>query len=215
MGLATVDPSGGLILEHRRQHELDLVRLASNGSVDRSFADDGMAEIQLPGKEGLRITSVVVGAESCIILGGLIEAVPANDQPRSAFIVSRLLTDGMLDRHFAKRGWMTTSFPRSVKVNSAQAKLDQQGRLVIAGTANTSEDSRGEFVVARYLMSKLTPEAVGRGLKPPWEPPGASRPCSGRSDEPVARRSSPRAYPNSTTTDRSAAASPALQLVLP
>ena len=152
MSLATVDPSGGLILEHRRQHELELVRLASNGSVDESFADDGMAEIQLPRKEGLRITSVVVDAENRIILGGFFEAVPANHQPRSAFVVARLLADGTLDPHFGKRGWITTSFARSVKINSAQAKLDQQGRLVIAGTANTSGDSNGEFVVARYLM---------------------------------------------------------------
>jgi uncharacterized delta-60 repeat protein len=150
MHLSALEPSGAVILSHRQSHTLDLSRLSPDGTPDQSFGRGGVAKVRLPMKAGLEITSVVGDKEGRIFVAGFVASIPARHQP-GAFVVARLRADGRLDPHFGEQGWAITSFPRPLEVTSAQAKLDPQGRLVVAGTTATRKNPDGGFVVARYL----------------------------------------------------------------
>jgi uncharacterized delta-60 repeat protein len=150
MHLSALAPSGAVILSHRQSHTLDLSRLSPDGTPDQTFGRGGVAKVHLPMKAGLEITSVVANREGQSFVAGFVASIPARHQP-GAFVVARLLDDGRLDPHFGKQGWAITSFPRPLEVTSAQAKLDAQGRLVVAGTTATRKNPDGGFVVARYL----------------------------------------------------------------
>ena len=150
MHLAALEPSGAVILSQRQPHRLDLSRLSPNGTPDQSFGRGGVAKVRLPTKAGLEITSVVADGKGRIFVAGFAASVPARHQ-LGAFVVARLLADGRLDSLFGEQGWTITSFPRPLEVTSAQAKLDPQGRLVVAGTTATPKNPDGGFVVARYL----------------------------------------------------------------
>lgn len=152
MHLSALAPSGAMILSHRQSHTLDLSRLSPDGSPDQNFGQDGMVKVRLPMTAGLEITSVVADRERRIFIAGFVASISARHQP-SAFVVARLRADGRLDPRFGKQGWVTTSFPRPLEVTSAQANLDPQGRLVVAGTTVTRKNPDGGFVVARYLTN--------------------------------------------------------------
>lgn len=93
---------------------------------------------------------VLVDELGRVLIVGFAAGNPAKHR-RAALILARVLSTGKLDREFGADGWVTTALPRSLELTSAEAKLDAQGRLVVAGTAVRPGSSDGGFLVARYL----------------------------------------------------------------
>ncbi len=149
--LGALEPSGGVIVDYLRRHTLVLKRIAPSGTTDTSFGSDGVADVSLPTRPGLQVSSVLVDEQSRVLICGFVEGNPAKHR-RAAFIVARVLADGRLDREFGADGWVTTALPRLLKLTSAQAKLDGQGRLVVAGTVVKQSGPGASFLVARYLL---------------------------------------------------------------
>jgi len=156
LNLAVLEPSGAMILSYRRDQTLSVASLRRDGRPDESFGQGGMAKVHLPFEVGFHVRPVAVDARGRILLAGFIGSpVPmrAKRLPRrSGLVVSRLLPSGELDRGFGNRGWIITHFPRPLEVTSAQATLDPQGRLVVAGTVTKPHHRDGGFAIARYLL---------------------------------------------------------------
>ena len=150
--LAALEPSGGVIVDHRQGGTLTLKRLSPSGTPEPNFGSGGVAKVSLLARPGLRISSFLVDEDGRVLVAGFVEGNPAKSQ-RAAFIIARVLANGKLDPTFGADGWVTTAVPRSLKLTSAQARRDSQGRLVIAGTTARSGSSRGGYLVARYLLS--------------------------------------------------------------
>jgi hypothetical protein len=149
--LAALEPSGRVIVDRRQGHTLTLKRLSPSGSPQPNFGSGGVAKIRLPARSGLHVSTVLVDEQARVLIVGFVEGNRAEHQ-RAALIVARVLANGKLDRDFGADGWVTTAFPRSLKFTSAQAKLDAQGRLVVAGAAAMPGNSDGGYLVARYLL---------------------------------------------------------------
>ena len=150
--LAALEPSGGVVVDRLQGHTLTLKRLSSAGTVVPGFGHGGEVKVRLPERAGLQVSSVLVDEQGRILVTAFVEGRPGKHR-RAAFTLARVSADGRLERGFGEDGWVTTAFPRSFVLTSARAKLDAQGRLIVAGMAVKSGDPGGGFLVARYLLS--------------------------------------------------------------
>lgn len=153
MQLAALEPSGAVIASRLRSHDLLLSRFSPTGLRDAAFGRDGSARVRLPRVAGLKISSVLIEKGGDILVVGFSEGRASSKEPDS-FLVARLSHAGTLDPNVGVHGWVRTDFPPKLELSSAQGKLDQQGRLVVAGTASTSNNEDAGFLVARYLLPK-------------------------------------------------------------
>ena len=152
---AFAEPSGVLVLSRRHGKTLSVVRIRPDGGRDMSFGRHGVAEVPLPVRVGLHVRPVAVDSSGRILLAGFIGSPigsPKKGQPRSAFVVARLRPDGSPDLRFGSRGWIFTPPPRPLEITGAQATLDRQGRLVVAGSVVKRAKRAPAFAVARYLL---------------------------------------------------------------
>lgn len=139
-----------------------IVRCNSAGALDTSFGGDGI--VSTPIFRSDRAEAVVVQADGKIIAAG-----SASDFGVSDFALVRYNTDGSLDTSFGEDGIVTTDFGSYDSINSL--KIDAEGRIVAAGTANNETDS--DFAIARYLADGSLDTTFGDGGKV-MSPIGAS-----------------------------------------
>jgi uncharacterized delta-60 repeat protein len=153
--LAEVEPSGAMILAGGRGDTLGLARLLPDGKRDMSFGDHGLARIVPPHAARASVGPAAVDGRGRILLVGLLKPPRrgrhGEGQGPGAFMVGRLLADGRPDPTFGRHGWIITRFPGSLEVTSADGTLDDQGRLVVAGST-AGHGPYGGFVIARYLL---------------------------------------------------------------
>jgi hypothetical protein len=154
MHMAALEPSGAMIVSRRQSRALILGRLTPTGARDPRFGSGGSAKVDLPSGSDLTIASVLVEKSGGgILVVGYRKGTSTKRGPAS-FLVARLFGDGKIDRGFGDHGWVRTAFPRPLEITSAQATLDRQGRLVVAGETATPGDPEGAFLVARYLLRR-------------------------------------------------------------
>ena len=163
-----------------------VARLRSNGRLDRSFANGGIANIGTPARiyEG-GYASLAVGRHGEIYAGA--ETCNAGET-RCGFAVSRLRRDGAVDRSFGQDGTTSVLFPggessppsiaiaRGGKVlvaglmcprgylrdcNLALARLDRHGRLDSSfGHGGTLSASVGRGGRCRSIRAQFSPTAL-------------------------------------------------------
>ncbi len=153
MQLAALEPSGAVIASRLRSHVLLLSRFSPAGLRDAAFGRDGSARLRLPRVGGLKISSVLIEKGGGIVVVGFSEGGTSSKEAAS-FLVARLSHDGKTAPNLGVDGWVRTDFPPALELSSAQGKLDQQGRLVVAGTASTSKTEDAGFLVARYVLPR-------------------------------------------------------------
>lgn len=112
-----------------------VARYNSDGSLDTTFAEDGIAEtsISFSVAEGVAIQD-----DGKIVVAG-------NTFDGEDFAVVRYNSDGSLDTTFAGDGIQTTSFGLSDA--AYDVVLQSDGKIVVAGS---TYDGLGDFAVARY-----------------------------------------------------------------
>lgn len=150
-----VEPSGALILDERYGRTLKLVEVDPEGNPYPGFGEEGVAKVRLPAVVGLHLEPAAVDTKGRILLAGFVGSpisVPEKGQPRSSFVLARLLPDGRPDPSFGRHGWLFTHLPGKRELISTQATLDPKGRLLIGGMVTKPHHHNGAFTVARYLL---------------------------------------------------------------
>jgi uncharacterized delta-60 repeat protein len=178
-----VAPGGRIVLAGRISgfynfgSSYGVARFNADGSLDRSFADGGVASDDLPSAGLLEAaeyaTAVRVQDDGKVLVVGVhaqeapyenypVEGPPANF---SDWAVFRLNADGTLDHDFGEDGHVATSFGWADSPGAAA--LTPDGKLVVAG-AGQLPDTDADFALARYDLvdpHPITGRIEGRILK--------------------------------------------------
>ncbi|MGE0614354.1 MAG: hypothetical protein AB7P04_01825 [Bacteriovoracia bacterium] len=153
----------GTRLDSRRSQNFTVLRLLENGQVDESFGARGVATSTFYGSFN-RAYGMRVQADGKIVVAGY--AMPGRS---SHFAVVRFTPEGELDVSFGRYGQVTTDFSESLAMArdlSADVayglELDEEGRIVLAGLANSSGEAADGFAMVRYLENGRLDRSFGR-----------------------------------------------------
>ncbi|MBS0445302.1 MAG: hypothetical protein JSR59_05045 [Proteobacteria bacterium] len=151
---------------------------AAPGDLDPGYGQGGMATLRLPDNPSLPNDAVLQND------GKLLVAAALNNTPRAtqAFGVIRVTATGQLDGGFGRNGVASANFTNFINTPSAMALLPD-GRIVVAGTATSSDGTLNEFAVARFTPRGLLDRTFGSGGKVTTSfvgvrPGGASNPAT-------------------------------------
>lgn len=124
-------------------HDLAMVRLNEDGSVDSSFAANGKLTMDYSSSTEL-FGGVIVGKNQELYVGGTI-TLPT---PSSNFAVASFDKDGNLNTSFGSGGFLLTAV-NGKQSNSLHMTRQKDGKLVQVGTIMTS-GTNTDVAVARY-----------------------------------------------------------------
>ncbi len=136
----------GEILDATSHWYFGVFRYTAGGSLDRTFAGEGFAEIDLGAAEFAH--AVAIQRNGRIVVAG--EA----DCPYAVcFALVRFLPDGRLDRSFGAGGVVRTMFSRYGASRAYDVAVQPDGRIVAVGMRFRGNDAQNDelFAVARYL----------------------------------------------------------------
>src|SRR5262245_24152882 len=141
-----------------------IARLHPDGSLDRSFGDNGRATVELGGDDELR--SMALQPDGKILLAGVSDlGYPDNTFAEARFGLARLEPDGEIDHGFGNDGKVVTPFSRY----AAALDLTVQGNGDISLAGLRSADPQGSFesdlAMARYESDGDLDTSFGQGGK--------------------------------------------------
>jgi uncharacterized delta-60 repeat protein len=147
-GPFVIDTVGKILLAGGNNGNFAVGRLKSDGTVDTTFGNGGLAEavgmsISLGG------SSLALQTDGKILEGGGVSA---------CFGVVRYTPDGILDTTFGNGGLVITPFPDLSVGGVTNLALQTDGKIVAAGT-----DSSGNIVLARYNADGTLDTTFGSG----------------------------------------------------
>ncbi len=117
-----------------------LARLNTDGSIDQTFADDGVLLASLDTNEG-HCTSIAVDGEDRIVAAGW-----ASTDGGSDLAIFRCLADGSPDPAFGTNGWVTATLAEFTFV--WDMALQPDGKILVCG--GTYTDNVPDIFVARF-----------------------------------------------------------------
>lgn len=130
-------------------HDFAVVKLTTNGSLDRTFDFDGRATIafDLGGQNDDRATSLGV-QNGKIVVGGFAQI---DGQGNDDFAITRLNSNGSLDRTFDGDGKATVSFDvgGDKQDRAASLAIQANGQIVLAGSVQMDASGDFDFAVVR------------------------------------------------------------------
>ena len=130
-------------------NDIALARLKTDGSLDTSFTGDGRKFIGFnnDGQGDDRGAAVKIQADGRIVVVGYAQAGGTGNDD---FAISRVTTNGTLDRSFSSDGKKTIAFNLGGTGNDRASSVDIQtdGGIVVAGSASSAQGD-GDFAVAR------------------------------------------------------------------
>ena len=121
-----------------------LVRFNSNGSLDGTFATRGGATTGFAAMNLAGAFAIAIQSNGDIVAVGQAGNSTVS-QLTLSFALARYVTSGQLDKTFGNNGTVTTSFGNNGVALISGVALQIDGKIVVAGDANSS------FAVARYL----------------------------------------------------------------
>lgn len=127
-----------------RKQDLALTRLTRGGRRDPSFSGDGRLILRHPDTQF--IEGVAVQKDGRIIIA----SSSGND-----ILLVRVTSAGKLDRSFSEDGYVVLD--SGLRDLSAGVEVDQQGRIVAAGTFGREAGSAGDPAEADFAAARLTP----------------------------------------------------------
>lgn len=146
--------------------DFKLVRLNTDGTLDASFSGDGKAYVafDLGGTNDDRaLDAVQLPNGKLIVVGGAEVATDDTD-----IAVVRLNVDGSRDTSFDSDGRVTFSFgldPAFPRDLASSVALDENGNLLVAGSAEKGGPIANDFAIARLTPAgALDPNFGGDGL---------------------------------------------------
>jgi uncharacterized delta-60 repeat protein len=137
-----------------RQPGAALIRLRSDGEVDRSFGRRGIVRTTTGSR--LRAHDMAIAPNGKIVLAGAAND-PATGEAFAAAV--RYLPNGKLDLGFGEAGFFIRDFGIESVLYSALAEPD--GRVVVAGRTNDAEsrfpEAESVYHEARFLLMRFMP----------------------------------------------------------
>jgi len=120
-------------------------RYTAGGSLDRSFAGGGFAEIDLGNAEFAH--AVAIQRNGRVVVAG-----EADCRFAVCFALVRFLPDGRLDRSFGANGVVRTMFARYGASRAYDVAVQPDGKIVAVGMRFRGTDAQDDelFAVARY-----------------------------------------------------------------
>ena len=112
-------------------------RLTPSGALDSTFSGDGIQTVDVGSADDA--WGVAVQPDGKIVAVG------------PGFTVLRLLADGQLDPRFGTGGVVQTTLRDPSLRDDAAAVLVRNGKIVVAGTADSPDFTTADFAVVRYL----------------------------------------------------------------
>lgn len=122
-----------------------VLRIAPDGKLDRSFGKDGQARLRLGPGFGTRLDSLAVDSRGRVLVGGTIEARKGN-----SIVLLRVSARGHWETNFGPYGRVATPVPGLAERESSGLFFDRRGRLVTLHLY--ANKGRSGLVVARYLL---------------------------------------------------------------
>jgi uncharacterized delta-60 repeat protein len=120
-------------------------RYLENGTLDQSFADNGLLKLDLGSRQGGSEAICIQQDKKIIIAGGAIDS-----NGLEYFYATRLLENGTLDSGFANNG----IFTYQIKDGYVQdIKVQPDGKIVMVGGAGIAVDNR---TLGKHLVVRLT-----------------------------------------------------------
>jgi uncharacterized delta-60 repeat protein len=134
-----------------------LARYKPDGTLDRSFSDDGKRTTDFGGVDGGYSTTIDSGGR--ILVAGF-----RSDASGYDFALARYDSDGRLDGSFGTGGKVTTGYGPDTIDQAMSVAIDSQGRIVAAGV--TQKTSFGQdTALARYEADGTLDPTFGSGGK--------------------------------------------------
>jgi uncharacterized delta-60 repeat protein len=153
-----LQPNGHMILAGDRSNSLIVTRLEEDGSIDASFATDGVRSINFGGSYH-HLADVKINADGQIILGGFV----SNGTGTADFIAARLNPDSSLDSTFSSDGMVTTDF-NGLDDAAYSMVVQEDGKIVLAGKADITDVTSRSAMVRYDTGGSLDPTFDNDGL---------------------------------------------------
>ena len=147
---AVLQPDGKIVFGGRAQQndgsrQFLAVRLNPNGSLDKTFSDDGIQILNLDDDYWASVVTVALQSDKKIILVGYPD-----------FTVARLNPNGTLDNTFSANGWVRTGFDLGDE-QSFGCAIQADGKILAAGSAGLA------IALARYNPNGSLDNTFGVG----------------------------------------------------
>lgn len=139
------------------QNDAALVLYKPDGSVDKTFGNNGIVVTDIGGKNDT-ISDVAIQGDGKIVVAGSTYKGPGHEE----ILLIRYHPDGRLDETFGQGGIVTSAlFPAGLSnTHSASEVLIQgDGKIIVAGITNTRQNY--DFAVARYNPDGTLDETFG------------------------------------------------------
>lgn len=157
-----VQPDGKIVTVGRTStdaggYDIAITRHLRDGAIDTSFGADGRVVTAIaPGRGMDEARAVVVQPDGKIVVGGSTDASGTD----KAFLLVRYLPDGQIDTSFGQGGKAITQFEQASDQVYALA-LQDDGKIVAAGSASFPGDTGQDFAIARYRTDGTLDPAFG------------------------------------------------------
>jgi uncharacterized delta-60 repeat protein len=136
------------------QSDFAVRRYETDGSVDESFGEEGLAILDLgPGDQ---LVSLALQRNGKIVIAGDFEV----EDEGSDFVVARFNGDGILDESFGDQGMVTTGFNEFD--DTAAVAIARNGKIIVAGTS-AEFDGPDQAVFFRYNRDGSRDGSFGTG----------------------------------------------------
>lgn len=122
---AALQADGKIVVAGNREEGFMAMRFNTNGDIDTSFGNNGIASIPFPNRSNA--WAVAVQKDGKIVMVGT-----HNNMPIEQIAVARLNTDGKLDKSFAKDGFMAFNIGEGNDYGLGVV-IQEDGKIVIGG----------------------------------------------------------------------------------
>ena len=132
-----------------------IARLNSDGRLDNTFSQDGLATFEFSGNATVR--SIKIQADGRIVVAGT---------DSKSLVIARFLPGGAVDISFGQNGTAVTAIDTATLSMAGMVTLPD-GRLLIASTLDrgTGADDAQSILLVRYLASGILDTTFGTGGK--------------------------------------------------
>lgn len=144
---------GGVWTRASSAENITLARYNANGSLDTTFAGTGYVVLDFGSQEWDALADVKLQTDGKIVVAGY-TFVPGSGRTPSQyrFALARYNANGTLDTTFSGDGLLTTSMGTADSTGKALA-IQNDGKLVVVGSAYQGTTPKYDMAVARYLSN--------------------------------------------------------------
>lgn len=138
-----------------------VVRFNTNGSVDTTFASNGVFRYDHDGGSD-ECYGVALQADGGIVIVGSVQINPFNPEPNTAWAVIRLTTSGSFDSTFGTGGIVVTDHMLSLD-DATEVAIQPDQRILVSGWSNRANTNivAYDFAVVRYLPTGAIDTSFG------------------------------------------------------